>query len=48
MKDLWIISKVLKAKELINLVEKIKILNKEIKEDFSLGEGFCIGHSYFF
>ena len=25
-----------------------EILNKEIKEDFSLGEGFCIGHSYFF
>ena len=37
-----------KSERIINLVEKIKILNKEIKEDFSLGEGFCIGHSYFF
>lgn len=29
------------------LVEKIKELNREIKEDDSLGEGFQIGHSYF-
>lgn len=40
--------KILNSERLINLVEKIKVLNKEIKEDFSLGEGFCIGHSYFF
>lgn len=40
--------KSLNSERLINLVEKIKILNKEIKEDFSLGEGFCVGHSYFF
>ena len=30
--------------ELIKLIEQ---LNKEIIEDESLGEGFCIGHSYF-
>ena len=29
------------------LIEKIKILNKKISEDNSLGKGFCIGHSYF-
>lgn len=29
------------------LIEKIKELNKEIIIDTSLGEGFCIGHSYF-
>lgn len=28
-------------------IDKIKILNKEISEDSSLGEGFMIGHSYF-
>lgn len=30
-----------------SLIEQIKILNKEIKEDRSLGSGFQIGHSYF-
>lgn len=30
-----------------NLIEQIKILNKEIEKDTSLGKGFCIGHSYF-
>ena len=29
------------------LIEQIKILNKEIAEDKSLGRGFRIGHSYF-
>lgn len=29
------------------LIEKINDLNKEIRKDDSLGEGFCIGHSYF-
>lgn len=29
------------------LIEQIKILNKEITEDKSLGRGFQIGHSYF-
>lgn len=30
-----------------NLIECVKDLNKEIAADDSLGEGFCIGHSYF-
>ncbi|WP_296879158.1 AAA family ATPase [Thomasclavelia sp.] len=30
-----------------DLIEKIKLLNKQIIEDSSLGPGFCIGHSYF-
>ncbi len=29
------------------LIDKIKDLNDAIKKDPSLGEGFCIGHSYF-
>ena len=29
------------------LIEKIKDLNFEIAKDPSLGNGFCIGHSYF-
>lgn len=29
-----------------NLVEEIKQLNKVIQDDESLGDGFCIGHSY--
>jgi 5-methylcytosine-specific restriction protein B len=33
-----------KAEEVINV---IKELNQEIAKDPSLGEGFCIGHSYF-
>lgn len=30
-----------------NLVECVNKLNEKIKDDASLGEGFCIGHSYF-
>ena len=30
-----------------SLIEKVKELNEVIKHDGSLGEGFCIGHSYF-
>ena len=30
-----------------NLINAVKDLNKTIIEDESLGEGFCIGHSYF-
>ena len=30
-----------------NLIECVKKLNEKIKDDASLGEGFCIGHSYF-
>ena len=29
------------------LIEKIKVLNRQITQDKSLGKGFCIGHSYF-
>lgn len=29
------------------LIDKVKVLNKEISTDRSLGKGFCIGHSYF-
>ena len=29
------------------LIETVKDLNRAIKQDNSLGEGFCIGHSYF-
>ncbi len=29
------------------LMERVKALNEEIKDDASLGEGFRIGHSYF-
>ncbi len=36
------------ANETFNaLIEQIKALNKEIKDDKSLGKGFMIGHSYF-
>lgn len=30
-----------------NLITKIEELNREIRQDSSLGSGFCIGHSYF-
>ena len=30
-----------------NLIKEIKNLNKDITKDPALGEGFCIGHSYF-
>ena len=39
--------KSLKTPLLDNVIEKIKDLNAEIVADTSLGEGFCIGHSYF-
>ena len=29
------------------LISCVKQLNSKIEEDVSLGEGFCIGHSYF-
>jgi 5-methylcytosine-specific restriction protein B len=29
------------------LIEQVETLNKEIARDDALGEGFCIGHSYF-
>ena len=29
------------------VIEAVKILNEEIVKDDTLGEGFCIGHSYF-
>ena len=29
------------------LIAQIKLLNKDIEKDSSLGKGFCIGHSYF-
>lgn len=32
---------------LTRLVESVKAINEEIASDQSLGEGFCIGHSYF-
>lgn len=31
----------------VDLVDEVKSLNRAIAEDESLGEGFCIGHSYF-
>ena len=34
-------------KKFNNLIECVKKLNETIKDDASLGEGFCIGHSYF-
>lgn len=37
----------LNNKKFDSLIEKVKELNKVILEDGSLGEGFCIGHSYF-
>ena len=29
------------------LINCVKLLNQEIRNDETLGEGFCIGHSYF-
>ncbi len=37
----------LKNEKLDKLIERVKKLNGKIAEDKSLGEGFCIGHSYF-
>ena len=39
--------KSLKNETFLLLIEKIKKLNKEIKNDSALGSGFQIGHSYF-
>lgn len=36
-----------KSKKLNTLIEQIVALNNTIRQDASLGEGFCIGHSYF-
>lgn len=36
----------LNNKALENVIAKIKEVNEEIRNDESLGEGFCIGHSY--
>ncbi len=33
--------------ELDTLIQEMQCLNEEIKNDSSLGKGFCIGHSYF-
>lgn len=37
----------LRNTKLNNLIEAVKNLNRIIASDASLGEGFCIGHSYF-
>ena len=37
----------LDSAKLKSLIECVKNLNEVIKKDTSLGEGFCIGHSYF-
>ena len=39
--------KSLNSKPFDNLISCIKQLNTSIAEDDSLGDGFCIGHSYF-
>lgn len=37
----------LKSEKFHRVIEKIELLNLEIEKDYSLGKGFCIGHSYF-
>ncbi|MBR5760248.1 MAG: hypothetical protein IKX88_16800, partial [Thermoguttaceae bacterium] len=37
----------LDSKRFDALINAVKRLNKEIASDDSLGEGFCIGHSFF-
>ena len=37
----------LASKKMDSLIDCVISLNKEIAEDVTLGEGFCIGHSYF-
>lgn len=34
-------------KKLVALVDKVREVNTEIEKDQALGQGFCIGHSYF-
>lgn len=35
------------SKKLVALVDAVREVNKEIEKDSALGQGFCIGHSYF-
>jgi len=37
----------LESEKFNKLIERVEALNVEIANDESLGEGFCIGHSYF-
>ncbi len=37
----------LDSRKFDRLIQCVKQLNERISEDESLGEGFCIGHSYF-
>jgi 5-methylcytosine-specific restriction protein B len=37
----------LDSEALDELIEIVKRLNQDIANDISLGDGFCIGHSYF-
>jgi len=37
----------LNSKQMDKAIDAIRSINKTIREDGSLGEGFCIGHSYF-
>ncbi len=37
----------LSSEKLTLVIDKIKALNEVIRDDESLGQGFCIGHSYF-
>ena len=37
----------LDSDQFASLISTVKQLNVEISEDDTLGEGFCIGHSYF-
>lgn len=39
--------KVVKSEKMLKLVDAVRNLNEEIKNDSSLGDGFVIGHSYF-
>lgn len=37
----------LQSEKFNKLIERVELLNADIASDDSLGEGFCIGHSYF-
>ena len=39
--------RIVNNQKLNHVIDLVKILNKEIEEDPSLGKGFMIGHSYF-